>query len=60
MPPTKASPGNSRRRGSDNGRRSMFIIPWSEGAAANGASRLHIRTATERDVDGLAEHFARL
>lgn len=33
----------------------MFIIPWSEGAAANGASRLHIRTATERGcrrVDG--------
>jgi len=40
--------------------RLMFIIPWSEGAAANGASRLHIRTATERDVDGLAEHFGRL
>ena len=38
----------------------MFIIPWSEGAAANGASRLHIRTATERDVAGLTEHFARL
>jgi GNAT superfamily N-acetyltransferase len=38
----------------------MFIIPWSEGAAANGASRLHIRTATERDVDGLAAHFATL
>ena len=38
----------------------MFIIPWSEGAAANGASRLHIRTASERDIDGLAEYFGRL
>jgi len=38
----------------------MFIIPWSEGAAANGTSRLHIRTATERDVAGLAEYFGRL
>ena len=38
----------------------MFIIPWSEGTAANGASRLHIRTAAERDVDKLAEHFRTL
>jgi GNAT superfamily N-acetyltransferase len=38
----------------------MFIIPWSEGAAASGANRLHIRTATERDVDGLAEYFGAL
>ncbi len=33
----------------------MFIIAWSEGIAANGASQLHIRTASERDVDRLAE-----
>ena len=38
----------------------MFIIPWSEGALANGASRLHIRTATERDVDGLTKYFGTL
>src|SRR5258708_32645064 len=38
----------------------MFIIPWSEGMAANGASRLHIRTATERDVNKLAEYFGTL
>jgi len=38
----------------------MFIIPWSEGMAANDASRLHIRTATERDVDKLAEYFGTL
>jgi GNAT superfamily N-acetyltransferase len=38
----------------------MFIISWSEGATANGASRLHIRTATERDVSALTEHFAKL
>ena len=38
----------------------MFIIPWSEGVAENGASRLHIRTASERDVDRLAEYFGTL
>lgn len=38
----------------------MFIIPWSEGMAANGASRLYLRTAAERDVDKLAEHFRTL
>jgi len=50
--------GEGARR--DDGGSVMFIIPWSEGALANGASRLHIRTATERDVAGLTEHFARL
>lgn len=38
----------------------MFVIPWSEGMAANGASRLHLRTAVERDVEKLAEHFRTL
>lgn len=38
----------------------MFIIPWSEGMTGNGTSRLHIRTAAERDVDRLAEYFAAL
>jgi GNAT superfamily N-acetyltransferase len=38
----------------------MFIIPWSEGIAANGASRLYIRTAAERDVEKLAEYFSSL
>lgn len=38
----------------------MFVVPWSEGMLANGARRLHIRTAVERDVDKLAEHFRTL
>ena len=38
----------------------MFIIPWSEGMTASETSRLYIRTAGERDVDRLAEHFAAL
>jgi RimJ/RimL family protein N-acetyltransferase len=38
----------------------MFIIPWSEGMTGNGTSRLHIRTAAERDVDRLAEYFGAL
>ena len=38
----------------------MFIIPWSEGMTAIETSRLYIRTADERDVDRLAEHFAAL
>ncbi len=38
----------------------MFIIPWSEGMLANGASRLHIRTAAEPDIDRLAEYFGAL
>jgi RimJ/RimL family protein N-acetyltransferase len=38
----------------------MFIIPWSEGMTASETSRLYIRTADERDVDRLAEHFAAL
>jgi RimJ/RimL family protein N-acetyltransferase len=38
----------------------MFIIPWPEGMAANGAGRLYIRTAAERDVERLAEYFSSL
>jgi RimJ/RimL family protein N-acetyltransferase len=38
----------------------MFLVPWSEGMIASETSRLYIRTADERDVDRLAEHFAAL
>ena len=38
----------------------MFIIPWQEAIAANAASRLQIRRATERDLDGLVEYFRTL
>ena len=38
----------------------MFIIPWQEAIAANPASRLQIRRATERDLDGLVEYFRTL
>jgi GNAT superfamily N-acetyltransferase len=38
----------------------MFTIPLPEGMAASGASRLHIRTAAESDVDRLAEYFGTL
>lgn len=38
----------------------MFLIPWSEGMTASETSRLHIRTADERDVDRLTKHFAAL
>ncbi len=38
----------------------MFIIPWSEGMTASETSRLYIRTADERDVARLTEHFAAL
>jgi GNAT superfamily N-acetyltransferase len=38
----------------------MFIIPWQEAVAANAASRLQIRTATEHDLDGLVEYFRTL
>jgi RimJ/RimL family protein N-acetyltransferase len=38
----------------------MFIIPWSEGMTAGEISRLYIRTADERDIARLTEHFAAL
>jgi RimJ/RimL family protein N-acetyltransferase len=38
----------------------MFLVPWSDGMIASETSRLYIRTADERDVDRLAEHFAAL
>jgi L-amino acid N-acyltransferase YncA len=38
----------------------MFIIPWQEVMTANPATRLQIRTATERDLDRLVEYFRTL